>query len=74
MMKLRDGSAGGLVCTSDLLGQRDEELGLFESHGWGCSLCYGVCMSDIPGPWGSLLGGSCLVHGYLHGHLHFCWI
>lgn len=39
MKKLPDGSAGGLVCTSDLLGQRDEELGLFESHGRGCSLC-----------------------------------
>lgn len=38
MMKLPDGSAGGLVGTSDLLDQRDEELGLFESHGWGCSL------------------------------------
>lgn len=38
MMKLPDGSAGRLVGTSDLLDQRDEELGLFESHGWGCSL------------------------------------
>lgn len=39
MMELPDGSAGELVGTSDLLGQRDEELGIFESHGWGCSLC-----------------------------------
>lgn len=38
MMKLPDGSAGGLVGTRDLLGQRYEELGLFESHGWGFSL------------------------------------
>lgn len=28
-------------------------------------------MSDFPGPWGSLLVGSWLVHGYLHGHLDF---
>lgn len=39
MMKLPDGSAGGLVGISDLLGPRGDELGLFESHGWGCSLC-----------------------------------
>lgn len=39
MMKLHDGSAGGLVGISDLLGPRGDELGLFESHGWGCSLC-----------------------------------
>lgn len=28
-------------------------------------------MSDIPEPWGSLLEGSCLVHGYLRGQLDF---
>lgn len=28
-------------------------------------------MSGFPGPWGSLLVGSWLVHGYLHGHLDF---
>lgn len=38
LMMKPDGSAGGLVGTRHLLGQRDEELGLFESHGWGCGL------------------------------------
>lgn len=51
MMKLHGGSAEVLVATSDLLSQRGEELGLFESCGEGFLLGQGVCwVSNLLGP------------------------